>query len=224
MTDNELMAKLGQKLQKVMAEVPNIPKGGWNDHYKYAFVTEPDVLDAVRTQCVLQGILLLPSILQVTREGQKTTITCQMDIVDTETGFVKSCTFAGEANDTQDKGLAKALVSGLKYWLLKAFMIPSGGDTDSEGAPKAQKATPAPKAAPVVTVDAKNECLELLRAKGIDELTALEWLSAGTKPPKMYDTFDDVPLGWYALKLASLSSWAKGEKKIEALDKYLEGK
>ncbi len=136
------------RMSAVMGRLERLPKNGWNDHFKYPFVTDADVSDAVRQALAAEGIAFLPSIEEVARDGNRTiakfafTFSC-------ETGEVWMAKWMGEATDTQDKGFAKAATSALKYFLLKTFIISTGDepDPDKEGPAKPAKkqaAAPAP--------------------------------------------------------------------------------
>lgn len=120
------------KMSCVMGNLERLPKNGFNQHFKYSFVTDADVVDAVRTAMSAEGLALFVSMDSVQQEGKRTTANFTITFADGESGATMSVHWTGEANDTQDKGIAKAATSAVKYALLKAFLISTGDDPDSD--------------------------------------------------------------------------------------------
>ena len=132
-------ATLYSKLATVMGAVKRLKKTGFNQHYKYKFATDADVADLVRTELAKANVAFIPSMLRIEREqGEKqerTVIDWDFRFLCGDTGAFVAARWTSEALDSQDKGLAKAATSGCKYFLLKALMISTGDepDTDNEG-------------------------------------------------------------------------------------------
>ena len=130
-------AGLFAKMVRVMDSMKRIPKRGHNSHFNYDFVTDGDVLDAVRAAMVEQGIALFVSFSEAERRDGKITVgKFTLTFADSETGQTHDVQWIGEGQDTQDKGAAKAATSAVKYALLKTFMISTGDaadDPDSGG-------------------------------------------------------------------------------------------
>jgi hypothetical protein len=134
---------LASKLAQIMAEVGSLPKNGWNDHFKYHFVTEADVVAALRAGLSSRQIAFLPAITSVRDEtivtksqnGEKTkiitTVTMSFQFIDGESGESVTREWAGRGEDASDKGLYKAITGGNKYFLLKSFLIPTGDDPEA---------------------------------------------------------------------------------------------
>src|SRR5215475_15705560 len=59
------LAKLAAKLVRVMGAIGHIPKRGRNEFFGYDYATEADVADAVRTALVAEGVVMIPSIIDV---------------------------------------------------------------------------------------------------------------------------------------------------------------
>ena len=142
------------KMVKVMEKMGRVPKRGHNDHFHYDFVTDADVLDAVRAAMVSEKIALFVSFDGAERQDKGVTVgKFVLTFVDAETGQTHSVNWIGEGQDTQDKGSAKAATSAVKYALLKTFLISTGDDTDDtdanagNGKPKTQPPAPAPRKA-----------------------------------------------------------------------------
>ena len=152
--DPKAQASLFAKLARVMGKIKKLPKSGYNTHFKYKFVTDGDVSDAVRAALASEGVAFFASLQLVSSEDggktkrgdviTKTLAEFIFTFADGETGATWSCNWTGEAIDTQDKGIAKAATSALKYFLLKTFVLSAGDpedDSDNGAAPSGQPAT-----------------------------------------------------------------------------------
>lgn len=132
------MKTLPRKLVAVMATIDRIPKRGRNEYHAYDYATEADVSDHLRDAFKAHGLVLLPEVVEVSvREvGTKgrvlTTATMRVTILDSESGETWTGQWAGSGVDAEDKGLYKAMTGGIKYWLMKTFLIPTGDDPERE--------------------------------------------------------------------------------------------
>jgi hypothetical protein len=132
---------LVRKLAQVMGAVDRIPKRGYNDHFKYKFVTESDVVDKIRQELAARQVVLVPSMTKSTRidvgktgSGAMKTLTVlemTFTFMDGESNERIVCHWEGNGLDTEDKGTAKAMTSAEKYFCLRFFMIPTGDDPDA---------------------------------------------------------------------------------------------
>lgn len=124
------------KLTKVLNAASKVKKSGYNTFQKYHYITEGDLLEAIREEIAKLGIFIFSSIEEVaTREvGDKkdfiTTVKIRYTFVDGESGESQEVVFFGEGTDKQDKGIYKAITGANKYFLLKTFML--SGDDDPE--------------------------------------------------------------------------------------------
>ena len=130
------------KLAEVMGEVGRVEKRGFNDFHKYAYATEADLLEEVRSKLSSKGIVMFPSVASVverpakTEKGKDTVITTvhmKFSFVDSDTGEVHVAEWAGAGDDASDKGLYKAYTGAIKYFLMKTFLIPTGDDPEGHG-------------------------------------------------------------------------------------------
>jgi len=137
---------LAMKILKASQSIGAVKKsrsGGVN----YAFQTWEDLQPVIKSACIDQGLLLLPSMKLLSKDirdrindqGRAFGISVDwvvevtLTLVDAETGASYTCHTSGEATDTSDKGLQKAFTSALKYLLLKIFQVLSSSDqTDSD--------------------------------------------------------------------------------------------
>lgn len=159
-TDAKSQASLFAKMAKVLGAMKRLEKSGWNDFHKYKFASEADVADAVRAAMAENNLALFVNIVKVIRKDTgrttrggfpilNTFVKVEFTFADGDTGATRSCLFDGEALDSDDKGINKAVTAAEKYFLLKTFMISSGdkeADPDhatTEGdEPPMKKATP----------------------------------------------------------------------------------
>lgn len=135
-------ATLYSKLARAMANLGRLPKNGYNKHFKYDYVTDGDVADAVRNALSNENIAFFASMEEVSQESDKTTVVFEFTFACGDTGAAITKKWVGEANDRQDKGVAKAATSALKYFFLKTLVLSTGDeasdDPDSGGAASAR--------------------------------------------------------------------------------------
>lgn len=146
------------KLAQVMAEVGYVQKRGWNDHHRYHYVTEADLVEAVREKLASRNVMLIPSAPSVERVGTLTTVGMTFTFCDGDSGETHVAQWAGTGDDKGDKGLYKAYTGSEKYFLMKAFMIATGDDPEADTKTDERAALPTP---PVV------ETIKEVEAKGL---------------------------------------------------------
>jgi len=140
-------AKLYAKLAKVMAAMERLPKEGYNQHFKYNFVTDATVADAIRKELGKQGVAFFAEITDVKQElaptgkSIKTSVWIDFTFACGETGETETKHWRAEALDNQDKGINKAVTSAEKYFLLKTFVMGAGDDPDESKEPATTKKT-----------------------------------------------------------------------------------
>lgn len=153
------MSKAGlfKKLAAIMAKIDRVPKNGFNSFHKYKFVQEADLSEYVRQFFVEEGLVLVmgAKAQNLTPIGDKgdmlTTLEMEITIADTETGESITVPWQGQGADKGDKGLYKAMTGGVKFWLLKTFLVPSGEDpegdeeTDRRAAARGKQDIPRPR-------------------------------------------------------------------------------
>ncbi len=153
----ELRAKFSHKVLQVVESIEGIAKNGRNEHFRYNFAQDADVLRAVRNEIARVGLCVRPQSVTVTRmpngsnnrSGKPEFRTCcdvTWAITDIETGHTEYVSdWPGEAVEAEDKGTNKALTASRKYFLLNYFLIPTGDDPDGDS-PEGQSKTSQPKA------------------------------------------------------------------------------
>lgn len=127
------------KLLIAQQKITGIGKTGHNDHFNYAFFEEREVLRVAREALNDAGLAFHYSVESVsdreveTKSGRVewlTDVFMNVTLFDAESGEKVEGKAIGRAQDGQDKGVNKAIVAGLKYWLLKELMIPTEDDTE----------------------------------------------------------------------------------------------
>lgn len=190
MTEWALAAKLAAKKSKVREAVKGIIKTGTNQSQHYKYAEEPEVLVAVRKAMIDVGLdfSMEASAAEITH--QIPTKSGQMNhflvhqvctLTDIETGYQERSPWLGSAADSGDKAICKAYTSGLKYFLMKTFLLPTGDDLEAFGdvdePPKAQQKAPAKQ-------PAKPEPTEIVTDNKVlnDAWTAFQQTHAGKIP------------------------------------------
>ena len=151
--------RLSDRLCAALKAIERIEKRGHNDKFNYDFATESDIADGVRAALSDQGIALQVAVVSVEmRELGKTSsgsvmwlTTAKMELSLRAGDECWTSTFYGTGTDTGDKGLYKAITGGVKYFLLKTLLIPTGDDPEREQEtvkPAAPRQAAAPKSAP----------------------------------------------------------------------------
>ena len=147
--DNEVTqitkSGLTVKLANILGEVGKVPKSGHNDFHNYNYVTENDLVYAVRERLSLAGVFVFTSCekqeVQIIKDDSDpnrikqsvlTLVTLRHTFVDGETGERFSVMSQGQGSDVGDKGGYKAITGAMKYFIYKCFMIPTGDDPEAD--------------------------------------------------------------------------------------------
>lgn len=149
---------LAAKLAEVLEAVGYIPKNGTNTTQNYKFVTDADVLDTVRTALAARKVATAVSVTTLHHEPYTTakgspqflaTVEGVLTFLDGESDTRLDIPFVGAGADSGDKGAYKAITGGVKYALLKTFLIPTGDDPENDEKPATRDTvTVAPKVQP----------------------------------------------------------------------------
>jgi hypothetical protein len=139
---------LYKKLAEVLAEVGRIPKNGRNEHFKYDYVLEADLVDHIRPMLAKRNMVVLPSVEDAAQNGNIFTAKVRFRFIDGDTGEFEDMYIVGAGQDSGDKGYYKAYTGAVKYCLMKTFLVATGDDPerDDDDAPRRKEnAKPAPK-------------------------------------------------------------------------------
>lgn len=125
-------------LHAVMQDASYVQKTGENDFHGYSYATEADVLERIRPAMIKHGLVLIPSINQVSSVDQhgNTSVTVNYTLAHISGAVwphpivAAGCGNDKNKNGTGDKGLYKALTGANKYLLFKLFQIETGDDPE----------------------------------------------------------------------------------------------
>ncbi len=132
---------IAARLLEAQKKITGIAKTGTNAHFKYSFFEEREVLKVSREALNDAGLAFFYSVESVsdreveTRSGNAELLTdvfLLCSILDGDSGERLDGKAIGRGQDGQDKGINKAIVAGVKYWLLKVLMIPTDDDTEKD--------------------------------------------------------------------------------------------
>lgn len=185
MTDPTPKTGLHRKLAEVTEAVGRVPKEGWNDHFKYHYVKEEDLVEAVRGELASRHVTLLPSCSEIERAGTITTVKVRFAFVDGETGEMFEADWFGTGDDKSDKGLYKAYTGAVKYFLMKSFLIPTGDD------PEGSQGTSKPASDPQMS-EASDELRERTTL-ALNYLANADVEAGGAAIGKIYEHFHSLP-------------------------------
>ncbi len=133
------------KLAEAMNEVGRIPKNGRNDFHKYDYVTEADLVEAIRGKLAEKKVFLFTSVEATAHAGEITEVFTLHTFVDGESGEQFQVKGYGQGQDKGDKGGYKAQTGAMKYALMKNFLVATGDDPEQTppAPPKQQAKAPA---------------------------------------------------------------------------------
>ena len=127
-------------INRVMTDVGYVQKKDENKFQKYKYAGEGALLAALRPAMVRHGLVLLPSVENISPidEYGNTTVTIEYTLTHAPTGAVwpKPLRAVGVGNDRNskggvgDKGLYKAITGAVKYQLFKMFLLETGDDAE----------------------------------------------------------------------------------------------
>lgn len=124
------------KIAGVVLEVKHVPKRGYNAHHKYDYVTESDMVEALRDSLAKANVVMVPSYEHIetikTDKGLLVTIRGTFTFTDgTDKYDVRTI---GSGYDIPgDKAVYKAMTGAQKYALKQLFLIPTGDDPERDG-------------------------------------------------------------------------------------------
>jgi len=182
MENNELIIKFAQKKNAVMAAIKYIQKTGRNEHQNYNYAKDEEILKHIREALLEVGLTFSAEAIGFeitheipTRSGSMRHIKIDLvcGLTDTETGYAEHCKWLGAAADSGDKALYKAFTSGIKYFLMKTFLLPTGDDVeadeqvdkDTQGKAKAETTRPKPSVAKKPSLTPKAIFWEAFKAR-----------------------------------------------------------
>lgn len=125
------------KLAAILGEIDRVPKHGRNTFHGYNYVTESDIVDAIRGRLAAHGVFITTTVLEVTseqRQGGMTVVVVKTlhTFHDADSDEKLAVEWFGVGDDKGDKGIYKAMTGDSKYFLMKQFLVSSGDDPEDE--------------------------------------------------------------------------------------------
>lgn len=136
-------AKIAAKLLAVAKSVGWVEKRGKNEAQKYDYVMAADIAAELRGKLYEQGVIVTascgtPTTKEYTSSQGKpmriTTVSVRWTFIDSESGEEISVSVPGEAMDSGDKAVYKAMTGSLKYAMMMNFLLPTGDDPEKDSA------------------------------------------------------------------------------------------
>jgi hypothetical protein len=131
------MQTLIEKFSLIRAEVPKIPKNGYNSFSNYKYVQAFDAINAIRDLLVKHKIDLqiFETACKTWTEGKNKFCELHCTARFTNIADIKDSveiTYFGQASDTLDKAIYKAKTNGLKYLFTQLFLMVTSDVVDVE--------------------------------------------------------------------------------------------
>lgn len=144
---------LSEKLLAIQSDVMRVKKNGFNSFHGYHYVTEDDLLSAVKASAIAHGVLI--TCRSTSEIGCHTTlgknelvrwakVTIMARLEDLESEDVQETSFDGYAEDKGDKAIYKATTGAYKYFLMKFFGVATGDDPELPNAMDKEAVAAAP--------------------------------------------------------------------------------
>lgn len=137
--------EIADRVAWVWGRVHRIPKSGKHPSQGYNFATESDIADHIRALCAQAGIVIRQRLIRH-KEVQIGTTSKGNPIYrhNVRVGYTLCVggrewpeqDWKGSADDSSDKGLAKALTACRKTYLIAMFQVSSGDDPDGQPSPE----------------------------------------------------------------------------------------
>lgn len=124
---------LYQRMVKVALRVKSVFKENKKVNGQYTFVSHDAVVKALHDPIAEAGIVIVPSIKELTQDGNRTTAKVAMAFINADKPSERIETeWYGYGIDTSDKGIGKAVSYAYKYALLKTFMLETCDDVERD--------------------------------------------------------------------------------------------
>lgn len=139
---------LAEAMAWVWGEVRRVKKTGKHPKQGWMFATESDIADLIRQLCSNAGIVIRQTLHEVlereigsTSNGNpihRYTVRVGYTITNGREEWPEQM-WQGQADDSSDKGMAKALTACRKTFLIATFQVSSGDDPDGQESPEVQR-------------------------------------------------------------------------------------
>lgn len=134
-----------KKMAQAMADAAPVEKAGYNQQQGFKFRSIDDTVASVRKALIKNGIAILPDVMNVERSTYTTAKGSVMNVADVlvsytfvaEDGSSLTTSMVGQAADSGDKAVSKAISMAQKYVFFNTFLCGTDADPDAESAPEA---------------------------------------------------------------------------------------
>ena len=122
-----------QRVLAIMSELDYVQKGSNKVNNQYTFVSHDAVSAAIHPLLVKHGIVVLPTVEEMTQEHNRTIAKLAIVFINAEDPSDRfALNYTGYGIDSGDKGPGKAISYAYKYALLKTFCLETGDDPDND--------------------------------------------------------------------------------------------
>ena len=136
---------IASKMAAVLADTQPVEKNGVNQQQGFKFRSIDDTVASVRKALIKHNVAIVPEVVNVEKSTYQTKSGAVMNVSDVlvnysfiaEDGSSVVATMAGQASDSGDKAVSKALSMAFKYLCFQTFLCGTDGDPDAEVAPEA---------------------------------------------------------------------------------------
>jgi len=136
---------IASKMSAVLADTQPVEKNGMNQQQGFRFRSIDDTVASVRRALIKHNVAIVPEVVNVEKSTYQTKSGSVMNVSDVlvnysfiaEDGSSVVATMAGQASDSGDKAVSKALSMAFKYLCFQTFLCGTDGDPDAEVAPEA---------------------------------------------------------------------------------------
>lgn len=136
---------IASKMAAVLADTQPVEKNGMNQQQGFKFRSIDDTVASVRKALIKHNVAIVPEVVNVEKSTYQTKSGAVMNVSDVlvnysfiaEDGSAVVATMAGQASDSGDKAVSKALSMAFKYLCFQTFLCGTDGDPDAEVAPEA---------------------------------------------------------------------------------------
>lgn len=121
------------KVVAVMRDMEKIGKEGHNSAQKYSFRSIDDMVAAIQPALIEHGLTIIPEVAQASSEDRTgadgrvlrfSTVIMRYNIISSVDGSAFTASMPGEAFDSADKAMNKAVSAATKYFLFYTFWPP----------------------------------------------------------------------------------------------------
>ena len=136
---------IASKMAAVLADTQPVEKNGMNQQQGFKFRSIDDTVASVRKALIKHNVAIVPEVVSTEKSTYQTKSGAVMNVSDVlvnysfiaEDGSSVVATMAGQASDSGDKAVSKALSMAFKYLCFQTFLCGTDGDPDAEVAPEA---------------------------------------------------------------------------------------